>query len=102
MIFSVTSTCVIDDASEMASRESLQSTFTCIYTYIIIYTHEWRTKLLCVPNALKVLWVGPYQFPVLWNAGNALLSIKRGYWYRAGPYRLCKGVINSEVLKGGS
>ena len=41
----------------------------------------------------------PYRFPVFVNAGNELLSIKKGYRYRAGPYRLCQVLINSELLQ---
>ena len=33
------------------------------------------------------------------NAGNKLLSIKKGYRYRVGPCRFCKVLANSEILE---
>ena len=49
-----------------------------------------------MPN---IFWVGPCRFPVFWDAGNELLSVKKAYRSRVGPYQFCEVLINSEILK---
>ena len=47
----------------------------------------------------KYFGLAPYRFPVFWNAGNKLLSIKKGQ--KGWPLTVLQGVLtNSEILKG--
>ena len=56
-----------------------------------------QTKLLRVPNAKSILdW--PLSVSSVLES-RVLLSIKTGYRYRVGPYRVGKVLTNSEILK---